>query len=450
MRSPPMGRRALLRGAAIVGAALVPAPFVRGARAAGQLSIAAWDHPVPGANDALRRIVQAWADASRVEVRIDFITSMAAKDVLTARAEARARVGHDIVAHPGWQVAVHHRLLEPVDEIVQAVETAHGPYDEAASSMARIDGVWRGLPAPMGSHAHPMVSRLDLMRQHLELDLRQLFPADRGQRRAEAVESWSWEAFLAHAGRLRRADRPFAAPVGAGADAQNWLAPLFLAFGATLINARREVTVDSEQTRNALAYVVRLAEEMPAGRENWDDEESERWFVGDRSAVIVAAPSAWMAAGEGQPERAQQFWHHDLPRGPAGRYRAALPHFLGIWEFARNRAAARDLLRHLCGVDVVGRLVAASRGHDLPLHRAFRGLDTWGTVGLPRGTLYNYPVRGDEIVMAPGYPAPPREAALIHNQGLIGRMVSRALRAPDGIERAVVWARQELEAHLSG
>jgi hypothetical protein len=197
-----MGRRALIRGAAILGGGLVAAPFVRGAHAAGPLSVAFWDHRVPGANDVLRRIVEDWAAENRIELRLDFITSVGDKNALTARAEARARVGHDVFQHAAWQVAVHHRPLEPLDDVVRAVEATHGPFDEPAAFLARIEGRWKGLPAPTGTQSYPMVSRLDRVRQHLDIDLRQLFPAAGTPRRADAIGSWSWETFLVHAGRL--------------------------------------------------------------------------------------------------------------------------------------------------------------------------------------------------------------------------------------------------------
>jgi ABC-type glycerol-3-phosphate transport system substrate-binding protein len=73
-------RRTVLAGAS--GAAMA-APFVRGAFAAGQLRLGFWDHWVPGANDALRKLCQEWADKEKVDVSIDFITSQGDKLLLT-------------------------------------------------------------------------------------------------------------------------------------------------------------------------------------------------------------------------------------------------------------------------------------------------------------------------------------------------------------------------------
>ena len=42
-------------------AALITAPYVRGAYAAGKLAIGFWDHWVPGANKASTDLVNEWA-----------------------------------------------------------------------------------------------------------------------------------------------------------------------------------------------------------------------------------------------------------------------------------------------------------------------------------------------------------------------------------------------------
>ena len=451
MPSTAMGRRGILRTAGGLALGSLAVPFVRGARAAGALSVALWQHPVPGADAAVRRAMTEWAEANRIDVRINFVAADAGRIRQIARAEARARVGHDLFAHPGWQVAVHHRQLEPLDDLVADIEGEHGPVGEPAASLARIDGVWRGVPTAIGAHAFPMISRLDLYRRHLELDLRQVFPPDRAGRQGGRMGSWTWEAFLAHAGRLRDAGCPFVAPVGAAADAPNWLGPLFLAFGSVLVTARGEVAVDSEATRTALAFLGRLARNMPEGVERWEDREYDRRLIGGQAATIVDRPVIRAPNGSGSSSsESAEFWHHGLPRGPGGRYRAVLPFTFGIWDFATNKSAARALARHLARGEVVGSLAAAAAGHDLPQLASLGGREDRPTVATPVGSLANYPIGGDEIAIVPGYPAPARIAATIFEQRLIGQLAARALHPDGGVEQAVAWARRELEAYNSG
>ena len=57
MASSKIARRRLVVGTAAASAAFVAAPFVRGAHAAGKLSLALWDHWVPNANKATQTLL---------------------------------------------------------------------------------------------------------------------------------------------------------------------------------------------------------------------------------------------------------------------------------------------------------------------------------------------------------------------------------------------------------
>jgi ABC-type glycerol-3-phosphate transport system substrate-binding protein len=101
--------------------ALIAAPHVRGAYAAGKLSIGFWDHWVPGANKISADIVKEWAEKEKVEVQIDYITGQGNKLLLTITAEAQAKTGHDILAMTTWRPHNHAELLEPVNDIMEPI-----------------------------------------------------------------------------------------------------------------------------------------------------------------------------------------------------------------------------------------------------------------------------------------------------------------------------------------
>src|SRR5690349_9028068 len=97
MQSFRLTRRQALRNAAAASAALIAAPYVRGAHAAGRLSAGFWDHWVPGANDTLTKLCNEWAAKEKVDLSIDYITSQGDKLLLTIAAEQQARSGHDLI-----------------------------------------------------------------------------------------------------------------------------------------------------------------------------------------------------------------------------------------------------------------------------------------------------------------------------------------------------------------
>ena len=57
-----VGRRRFVAGTAALSSAMVAAPFVRGAYAAGKLSVGLWDHWVPGANGATDKLIKEWGE----------------------------------------------------------------------------------------------------------------------------------------------------------------------------------------------------------------------------------------------------------------------------------------------------------------------------------------------------------------------------------------------------
>ena len=94
-----MARRSRIsrRSAIKLGAATAALPLVhiRTGRAAGKLSVGFWDHWVPAGNDVLRSSARPGREKNQVEVKVDFITSVGNKLVLTQAAEAQAEAGHD-------------------------------------------------------------------------------------------------------------------------------------------------------------------------------------------------------------------------------------------------------------------------------------------------------------------------------------------------------------------
>src|SRR6266704_3602816 len=108
-----VSRRRFVSTTAAASALAIAAPFVRSAHAAGKLSIGLWDHWVPGANEVQSAIVKEWADAEKVEVTIDYITSQGNKLMLALAAEELAKSGHDIMEFTNWEAAQHATSLEP-------------------------------------------------------------------------------------------------------------------------------------------------------------------------------------------------------------------------------------------------------------------------------------------------------------------------------------------------
>ena len=115
-----LSRRQFVAATVMSSAALMTAPYIRTAHAAGKLTIGFWDHWVPGANKASTQLVKEWADKEKVEVSIDYIASQGAKLLVTIAAQSQAKSGHDILAMPTWWPHAQADLLEPMNDVVEA------------------------------------------------------------------------------------------------------------------------------------------------------------------------------------------------------------------------------------------------------------------------------------------------------------------------------------------
>ncbi len=448
MRDAHPTRRNVLKTAALGSAAMITAPYVSGVHAAGTLSLGCWDHWVPGANKALTKICNEWGEKNKVEVHIDYITSQGEKDKLTAAAEAQAGTGHDIMSHRDWNIQVHQRVLEPVDEVMNQLIKQYGPISPVAEYLARIKGAWRGVPTTVGSQVKPCQSRFDLYQQHCGIDLRDMFPADEAKYDKAKIEKWDWDLYLTCAEKLFKAGYPVGLPMAQASDSVDWVGALFNSFGVVMVDDKDNIKIDSPETRQALAYLKKLMAVNPPEVYAWDDAGNNRWIISGKGSGIMNPPSSWAVAKRDNPAIAEKIWHHPMPRGPKGRFVGQLPQFYGLWQFSKNKSAAKDLLLHMSQKDSVAQLVEASYGYDLPSFKSMYDLDTWKKVEPPLGTAYSYPPRGDEITSITGRPARPEVGAQIYNQAINTIMVAKFTQGNETMDAVIKWAENELEGTL--
>jgi Bacterial extracellular solute-binding protein len=442
-----ISRRGVLKSAAITAAAsALPLPFVRGAYAAGSLSVAFWDHWVPGANDAMTKLCNEWAAKEKVEIKIDYVTSQGDKLMISAAAEAQAKSGHDMITLPSWYGPAHTADLEPADDIWAELIKRHGPTTASMTYIAKQDGHWIAPPAIPNTLTLPSVGRIDIFKDAVGLDLQKMYPAkDGGAPDKELVDKWTWDFFLQAAEKCFKAGHPFGLPIGQTGDSANWIGAIFNAHGAELVDKDGNVTVKSDPVKQMLDYFKRLSAFLPPDVYAWDDSSNNKALISGQASLIFNPPSAWAVAVRDAPKVAEQCWHFSSPKGPKGRFDPAQPSTWGIWSFSKNKAAAKSLALYLWETDSVKQLVAASKGYDIPCFGTLRNFDTWANEGPPKGGIWNYPPRGDVIESVSGSPAPARIGNQIFAQATLAKMITQHTSQGKTADQAIDWAANELE-----
>jgi ABC-type glycerol-3-phosphate transport system substrate-binding protein len=227
----------------------------------------------------------------------------------------------------------------------------------------------------------------------------------------------------------------------------DWAGALFHAYGAELVNAKGDVTVNSDNTRQVLEYAQRLVRVLPKDVIAWDDASNNKFLISGQGSMIMNPPSAWSVAKRDNPSVAADCWTFASPKGPKGRYAPALPFFWAIWKFSPNKSAAKSLLAHLISRHSSERFVAASNGYDLPGFTSLRNFKTWAEVEPPKGTVYNYPPKPDQIIMVAGGPGPIHVVNQIYTQGLLTQMLAKVGAQGQSVNDTIAWAEKQIKAY---
>ncbi len=441
MVSRKVGRRRFVAGTAVASAAFVAAPFVRGANAAGKLSVGFWDHWVPGANKATEDLVKEWAEKNKVEVSMDFITSQGNKLLLTTAAEGQAKSGHDVLAFSTWLPARYADQLVPMNDVMEPLIKENGAVNGTVEYLGKVGGKWLAVPATAGSQIKGPCSRIDLLKKHAGIDIQAMYPA--GQ--APKADDWNLDNFLKAAEACHKGGNPFGIGLGTTTDNVDTAGALFHAFGAQLVNAKGDIVVKNDQVRQVLDYYKKLMQFLPPDVPSWDDASNNKFLVSGQGSLIMNPPSAWAVAKRDAPKIAEQLWTHGFPVGPKGRYSPFLPYFWGIWNFSKNQAAAKSLITYLSQASSAEKMTNASQGYDLPSFEKLTTFKVWSEEGPPKGTLYHYPnPHNHQTLSIAAAPAPHKIAEQIYTQAIQTQMIVRYAKG-EAMDKTIDWAAKELE-----
>jgi hypothetical protein len=192
------------------------------------------------------------------------------------------------------------------------------------------------------------------------IDVLAMYPTHKSD--PSAAAGWTYDTFLKAAEACAKAGHPFGLGLGQTGDSVNNTGIIYSAFGAELVNAKGEITVDSSAVNQVLDYGRKLAKFLPDDTVSYDDASNNRALISGKSALIMNPPSAWAVAKRDAPQVASDCWHFPYPTGPKGRYCPYNYCFYGVWSFGQNKSAAKSLVQYLQERKQVGEREIASEG----------------------------------------------------------------------------------------
>jgi len=437
-------RRNALKIAA--GAVALPLVHIRTAGAAGKLTVGAVDHWVPNSNETLKRQIEAWGEKNKVEVQVDRITTVGAKLQLTGTAEAQSGTGHDMMTFLAWDAQAHAAKLSPMDDVMKRLEAKYGPQNEVCSYLGKAEGHWAVIPSSYSTQYKGPCGRISLLKKHAGLDVQEMYPVGAA---SPGAESWTYDVHLKAAEACHKAGFTFGIGLGTTPDSVDTAGAIFRAFGAELVNAKGEITVDSDNMRQCLEHCQQLVKYLPANATSYDDASNNRDLIGGKTALIWNPPSAWAVAKRDAIDVASDCWTFPAPRGPKGSFTPFLPFHWGVWKFSKNQTAGKELIEWLMQREQVEPRCVAAEGYDIPPFNTMSDFKVWENVEPPKGTVFNYIVRPQHKSTAhiAAFPAPPDIGVQIYNRGTPSTMLSK-LQSGTSVKDVIAWAKGELEGFV--
>ncbi len=240
---------------------------------------------------------------------------------------------------------------------------------------------------------------------------------------------------------------------GCGSDStdanQTWGAT-FGAFGADLVDAKGNITIDSDNVMAAMEYCQKMMKFMPSDTVQLGRcIEQSRADLGQGGADLE--PAVGLGGGQARCAAGRRGLL-DLPQparteGPPG---AAPAVFLGHLEVRQEQERGEGVRLNTCrSASRWRRLPPPVAGYDIPPFQSMTDLKIWSDVEPPKGTIYNYPVRPwhDAEYYIPGSSAPPEIAVQIWNRYVIPGMVGRLLTGQT-IKQSMAWGKDELQGFI--
>ena len=303
-----------------------------------------------------------------------------------------------------------------MNDIMEPLIKQNGDVNGTVQYLGKAGDKWLGVPSCIGSQIKGPCSRIDLMKKYAGIDVQEMYPAGSPPK----ADNWTTDTFLKAAEACHKGGFPFG--IGLGETTDNVDTAGAILPGVRCPACRRQGQPHGQDRRGAAgSRILQEADAVPAAGRRVMGRRLQQQVAGLRqgrndheSAERLGGRQARRAAGRGAVLDA---W---LPGGTEGPVSRRSPPSSGaVWNFSKNKEAAKSLIVHLSQPSSIEKLVAASGGYDLPAFEKLTTLKTWAEEGPPKGTLYHYPnPYKHQILSIAASPAPPKIAQQIYTQAV--------------------------------
>jgi multiple sugar transport system substrate-binding protein len=385
-----------------------------------EISMLSWAHFVPQADEKLHEIGTRFEKATKIKIRFDHLqeAQMAAK----LAAEVQTGTGHDLLMLRMHLPLLHATNLEDMSDVVETLTKRYGPLYDFCEEAAHYKDRWVAMPAYHGS-----------------------FPGSYNKKYFDEVGEKApdtWEDLVRAGKKLKAKGHPVGIPISQCNDAVSTLGPIMWAYGAKAVDKDgKTVTINSEETAEAIEYVKRLYNEaMEPEVLSWDDASNNRFLISGKGSWITNPQSHYLTAKTRNMPIAQEIYFHLMPAGPKGRHTTTFIRSIGLWKFSKNIEPAKEFVKFFFDQENYNEYVNAAQAFDAPVFKSMEDHPVWKID--PKyepikesgryGHLYGWPAPGDE------------RSQQVTNNFIIPIMFAKAVGGTSNKE-AMAWAEAEIK-----
>jgi multiple sugar transport system substrate-binding protein len=382
------------------------------------LNIVQWSHFVPAYDTWFDKYAEDWGTRNKVKVTVDHVPHLE----MPARyaAEAAAKNGHDILQFAAQVLTYRYeKLLVDVGDLVEFAAKKWGDPIKLAKDVAQVNNAWRAVPDFYIIIA-PLV-RDDLM-------------AEIGNPKLE-----TWDDVRQACAKLKQKGHAAGLAISHCNDSNhNWRAIMW-AYGASEVAPDgKTVTVNTRQFREFLQFAKAFYDEAITPEVfAWDDASDNRWLGSGQGSYIHDAISSLRSIEQPNKPLFDSISIRLPHKGPAGQIVMPDTDLYAVWDFAKNKPAARQFLQDY--LDNWKEAMIQSTGYNMPF---FTNLFSKPMPVIGENSKFEVlqEYRGD-LIHTFGYPGPPNAAAQevlanYHIPDIVGIYVRGRTSIEDAIKEA--------------
>jgi multiple sugar transport system substrate-binding protein len=209
--------------------------------------------------------------------------------------------------------------------------------------------------------------------------------------------------------------------------------PFLWSFGATEVDDKGKVAINSAATIEAIKYFVGFWKDaMDEGGLAWDDSSNNRAFLTGTISSTLNGASIYIESkrkpteykdDKGKPLH-EDVLHGVLPAGPKGQFGFHTYTSHVVPSYSKNAKAAKDLLRFVHKKENYEKWFTTGEGFYTPGTESWQKHDMW----TKNPVMAPFAVAG-KLGKTPGYPGEPNaKAAEVLTKYLLGNMVAAAVK----------------------